>query len=57
MEDPLRKPASSPFSRRQLVSMGLGLLAGTEIGSIPIARVVPQSRAFVLVHGCLSQKL
>ena len=47
----MRKPASSPLSRRQLVSMGLGLLAGTEIASIPLAHAAPQTRTFVLVHG------
>ena len=47
----MRKPASSPLSRRQLVSMGLGLLAGTEIASIPLAHAAPPTRTFVLVHG------
>jgi pimeloyl-ACP methyl ester carboxylesterase len=47
----LHKTASSPLSRRQLVSMGLGLLAGTEIASIPLAHAAPQTRIFVLVHG------
>jgi pimeloyl-ACP methyl ester carboxylesterase len=47
----LRKAASSSLSRRQLVSMGLGLLAGTEIASIPLAHAAPQTRTFVLVHG------
>jgi pimeloyl-ACP methyl ester carboxylesterase len=31
--------------------MGLGLLAGTEIASIPLAHAARQTRVFVLVHG------
>src|SRR6202046_5711451 len=31
--------------------MGLGLLAGSEIVSIPIAHATPPTRTFVLVHG------
>jgi pimeloyl-ACP methyl ester carboxylesterase len=50
-ENPLRTPASSPLSRRQLVSMGLGLIAGAEIASIPLAYAAPKIRTFVLVHG------
>jgi len=48
---PLRKPASSPLSRRQLVSMGLGLTAVTEIASIPQAYAASPTRTLVLVHG------
>ena len=47
----MHKIASSPLSRRQLVSMGLGLLAGAEIASIPLAHAARQTRNFVLVHG------
>lgn len=47
----MRKNASSPLSRRQVVSMGLGLLAATEITPIPLAYAKPPTRTFVLVHG------
>ena len=33
------------------LSMGLGLLAGAEIASIPLAHAAPHTCTFVLVHG------
>src|SRR6202046_1872488 len=48
---PLRKPSSTSVSRRQVMSMGLGIIAGAEIVSIPLAHAASKSNTFVLVHG------
>ena len=49
----LRKPALASLSRRQLVSMGLGALAGAEIASIPVAYAASQPRTlcWFTAHG------
>ena len=47
----MRKPTSTSVSRRQVMSMGLGIIAGAEIASIPLAHAASKSSTFVLVHG------
>src|SRR5258708_11273179 len=41
----------SPLFRRLSAASGLGLPAGHEIASSPLAHAAPQTRTFVLVHG------
>jgi pimeloyl-ACP methyl ester carboxylesterase len=51
MEVAMKTPASLLLSRRRVVQMGLGLVAGAEIAAIPLARAAANKATFVLVHG------
>jgi len=41
----------SSISRRRALSLGLGLVAGAEIESLPFVHAQPKRATFVLVHG------